>query len=47
MDHINDAQIRALLGKGLDPQTMVQELTREALQQGSPDNVTGLLVQFF
>ena len=47
MDHINDAQIRAYLGKGLDPQTMVQELTREALQQGSPDNVTGLLVRFF
>lgn len=47
MDHINDEQIRAYLGKGLDPQTMVQELTREALQQGSPDNVTGLLVRFF
>lgn len=47
MDHISDSRIRSLLAMGLDPQTLVQEMTREALRQGSPDNITGLLVQFF
>ncbi len=47
MDHVSEAKIRDGLGKGLDPQSLVQELTREALNHGSPDNATGLLVQFF
>ncbi len=47
VDHIRKEQVVEILDRGTDLETTARQLTQLAIQQGSPDNTTGVLIRFF
>lgn len=47
VDHVRKEQVTEILETDLDPENAARELTQLAIQQGSPDNTTCVLIRFF